>query len=261
MEDETNLAQNAALKVLYQKAQASLMFSIMKKLPSSETHPLNTLRHKYFDSDVKNEIGLKMFLIIIVTNALEQQTRRPGDQLKRLKLAQLVELLYLAFEIQDCIMEIKHEQNRTEIEDANRLCVLAGDFFMASASTQLAELENQTVVNQISKGIADMSTGRAFENVEGFDGWLQVTMLSHVQLLRKAIWSSLALGGEISDDSLVSKDNIPVFGESLTETKTELGTYFITNFMLLIHLQTKPHLFRQCLQDKNWEVERTLLSD
>lgn len=72
----------------------------MKKLPSSETHPLNTLRHKYFDSDVKNEIGLKMFLIIIVTNALEQQTRRPGDQLKRLKLAQLVELLYLAFEIQ-----------------------------------------------------------------------------------------------------------------------------------------------------------------
>ena len=26
MEDETNLAQNAALKVLYQKAQASLMF-------------------------------------------------------------------------------------------------------------------------------------------------------------------------------------------------------------------------------------------
>ena len=127
MEDETNLAQNAALKVLYQKAQASLMFrymllvflifleflyfqdlprnqnqsfSIMKKLPSSETHPLNTLRHKYFDSDVKNEIGLKMFLIIIVTNALGQETRRPGDQLKRLKLAQLVELLYLAFEIQ-----------------------------------------------------------------------------------------------------------------------------------------------------------------
>ena len=68
-------------------------------------------------------------------------------------------------------------------------CVLAGDFFMASASTQLAELENQTVVNQISKGIAEMSTGRAFENVEGIDGWLQVTMLSHVQLLRKAIWS------------------------------------------------------------------------
>ena len=60
---------------------------------------------------------------------------------------------------------------------------------MASASTQLAELENQTDVNQISKGIAEMSTGRAFENVEGIDGWLQVTMLSHVQLLRKAIWS------------------------------------------------------------------------
>ena len=40
---------------------------------------------------------------------------------------------------------------RKEIEDANRICVLAGDFFMATASTQLAEIENQLVVKQISK--------------------------------------------------------------------------------------------------------------
>ena len=72
----------------------------MKKLPSSETHPLNELRHKYFDSDVKNEIGLKMFLVIILTNALSQAPAKSHDKLKRLKLAQLVELIYLAFEIQ-----------------------------------------------------------------------------------------------------------------------------------------------------------------
>ena len=91
MEDETDLAQNAALKVLYQKTQASLMLSIMKKMPSSAEHPLNTLRHKYFDNERQNEIGFKMFLVIMVTKALiNEQTVRSVDQLKRFKLAQLV---------------------------------------------------------------------------------------------------------------------------------------------------------------------------
>ena len=38
--------------------------------------------------------------------------------------------------------------NRHEIENANRICVLAGDFFMATASTQLAELEEQHIVKE-----------------------------------------------------------------------------------------------------------------
>ena len=68
-------------------------------------------------------------------------------------------------------MEIKAE-NQAEIEDANRLCVLAGDFFLAAASTQLSELENQLIVNQISKGIGDMSTGRVFTGTD-VDKWVQ----------------------------------------------------------------------------------------
>ena len=66
----------------------------------------------------------------------------------RIKLAQLVELLHIAFEIHDCILEPNindSEAERKEIEDANRLAVIAGDFFMAAASTQLAELENQQI--------------------------------------------------------------------------------------------------------------------
>ena len=47
--------------------------------------------------------------------------------------------------------DIEDSRIRKEIEDANRICVLAGDFFMATASTQLAEIENQLVVKQISK--------------------------------------------------------------------------------------------------------------
>ena len=46
---------------------------------------------------------------------------------------------------------------------------------MASASTQLAELENQKVVRQISKGIQDMSTGRATTTLTtDIDGWIRV---------------------------------------------------------------------------------------
>ena len=70
--------------------------------------------------------------------------------MKQVQLSQLVELLHIAFEIQDCILEVESaldENDRKEIEDANRLAVIAGDFFMAAASTQLAELENQCVVS------------------------------------------------------------------------------------------------------------------
>ena len=72
-------------------------------------------------------------------------------------------------------MEIRAE-NQSEIEDANRLCVLAGDFFLAAASTQLSELENQLIVNQISKGIGDMSTGRVFSGSD-VDQWIQARFI------------------------------------------------------------------------------------
>jgi len=41
----------------------------------------------------------------------------------------------------------KSEIEKKDIEDANRLAVIAGDFLMAAASSQLAELENQCVVS------------------------------------------------------------------------------------------------------------------
>ena len=76
-------------------------------------------------------------------------------------------------------MEIRAE-NQSEIEDANRLCVLAGDFFLAAASTQLSELENQLIVNQISKGIGDMSTGRVFSGSD-VDQWIQARFRKHIR--------------------------------------------------------------------------------
>jgi len=108
MESETELTQNAALKTLYQKTQASLMLDILSKLPKSQTHPLNTLRYKYFEQiNLKSEIGLKMYLIMLVTNSLSNQKYTSSEnKIRQLKLSKLVELLYLAFEIQDCILEL-----------------------------------------------------------------------------------------------------------------------------------------------------------
>ena len=74
--------------------------------------------------------------------------------MKQVQLGQLIELLHIAFEIQDCILEVESAQNvqeLKEIEDANRLAVIAGDFFMAAASSQLAELENQCIVGTFEK--------------------------------------------------------------------------------------------------------------
>ena len=61
--------------------------------------------------------------------------------------------------------DIEDSRIRKEIEDANRICVLAGDFFMATASTQLAEIENQLVVKQISK---ERTKPRIFHRHENF---------------------------------------------------------------------------------------------
>ena len=78
-------------------------------------------------------------------------------------------------------------------------------------------------------------------------------MLSHVQLIRKAVWSSFVITGEQCDEALISKDYVPIdFGPEETKTTAELGNYFITNFMLLAQLQGKAF---------ESTIERTLLRD
>ena len=78
-------------------------------------------------------------------------------------------------------------------------------------------------------------------------------MLSHVQLIRKAVWSSFVITGEQCDESLISKNYVPIdFGPEETKTTAELGNYFITNFMLLAQLQGKAF---------ESTIERTLLRD
>jgi len=294
MESETELTQNAALKTLYQKTQASLMLDILSKLPKSQTHPLNTLRYKYFEQiNLKSEIGLKMYLIMLVTNSLSNQKYTSSEnKIRQLKLSKLVELLYLAFEIQDCILELGEIEDlkiKKEIEDANRICVLAGDFFMATASTQLAEIENQLVVKQISKGISDMSSGRAYQinQLIGLDQWLISNNLNFIQLIKKAIWSSLTLRTNTSRDTsasdfapgeeLISKDligqlqevenieNRKLFtSEDCLETDIVIGTNFISNFILLNKLVDDLNNARNGIYSQNqvqFCIHRSSLSE
>ena len=78
-------------------------------------------------------------------------------------------------------------------------------------------------------------------------------MLSHVQLMRKAVWSSFVISGEQCDEALLSKDYIPIeFGPEETKNCAELANYFISNFMLLAQLQTKTF---------ESTIEQTLLRD
>ena len=78
-------------------------------------------------------------------------------------------------------------------------------------------------------------------------------MLSHVQLIRKAVWSSFVISNEQCDETLISKDYVPLdFGPEETKNASELANYFITNFMLLAQLQGKS------IESK---IERTLLRD
>jgi len=268
------------------------MLDILSKLPKSQTHPLNTLRYKYFEQiNLKSEIGLKMYLIMLITNSFSNRHFTSSEnRIRQLKLSKLVELLYLAFEIQDCILELGDIEDlkiRKEIEDANRICVLAGDFFMATASTQLAEIENQLVVKQISKGISDMSSGRAYQinQLNGLDQWLISNNLNFIQLIKKAIWSSLTLRQNTSRETsvsdfapgeeLISKGligQLPELGNSKMNTgkvpglETDIinGTNFISNFILLNKLVDDVNNARNGIYNQNqlqFCIHRSSLSE
>jgi len=70
IEEETEVKRSAALNTLYQKTQASLMLNILSKLPKNESHPLNTLRYKYFEQMNSNDNGMKMFTLLLISKSL-----------------------------------------------------------------------------------------------------------------------------------------------------------------------------------------------
>ena len=100
-----------------------------------------------------------------------------------------------------------------------------------------------------------MSSGRAYQinQLNGLDQWLISNNLNFIQLIKKAIWSSLTLRQNTSRETsvsdfapgeeLISKDligQLPELGNSKLNTgKSDLetdifnGTNFISNFILL----------------------------
>ena len=97
-----------------------------------------------------------------------------------------------------------------------------------------------------------MSSGRAYQinQLNGLDQWLISNNLNFIQLIKKAIWSSLTLRQNTSRETsvsdfapgeeLISKDligQLPELGPSKMNTGLETdifnGTNFISNFILL----------------------------
>ena len=85
------------------------------------------------------------------------------------------------------------------------------------------------------------------------DQWLKGVMLNDVQLVRKAVWSSLVFGGVVGDEALISKSHRLTFNPE-TSCPAELGIDFITNLIVLIKLKS-DHDFGDFLEEK------TLLED
>lgn len=211
MAQETELKRDAPLKNLYQKAQASLVFSLFSKLPSSKTHPLNTLKDKYLSPTIDSDMGLRMYILVLLSRMFNHD-REGLVYLKQVQLARLAELLFIAFEIHGCILEpstAKTLDEKHEIEDGNRLSVIAGDFLMAAASSQLAEIENQIVVDQISKSIADISSGTLQELpvLCSEQEWLKAKLQRDVSLVKRAAWSTITLQkDQIMEEQLIADD-------------------------------------------------------
>ncbi|CAG5098632.1 Oidioi.mRNA.OKI2018_I69.XSR.g15841.t1.cds [Oikopleura dioica] len=152
-----------------------------------------------------------MYILVLLSRIFNRE-RESLIYLKQVQLARLAELLFIAFEIHGCILEPSTAQNdeeKLEIEDGNRLSVIAGDFLMAAASSQLAEIENQTVVAQISKSIADISSGTLYDlSVLGSEEeWLHAKSQRDLSLVKRAAWSTIILQEEqFNEEKLIGKD-------------------------------------------------------
>lgn len=54
-----------------------LMFSLLAKMPSGR-HPLNALKDQYFDRTRESELGLRMYVLILLAKCIDPRFTNPS---------------------------------------------------------------------------------------------------------------------------------------------------------------------------------------
>jgi len=157
-------------------------------------------------------------------------------------IAELVEVVYTADLIHRGLLDLKDRTNfqvsvAKDIEFANRMAVLAGDFLLANACTGLARLGSTRVVQLIANAISNLMEARFIhdgsekgdkqkvENVDlTLENWEKKTYLGVASLLAKACEAAMEVVGHSEEVQIHARE----FGQNLAfaqQIKSEIDQF------------------------------------
>nr|XP_020655953.1 decaprenyl-diphosphate synthase subunit 2 [Pogona vitticeps] len=187
----------------------------VRKLVGTNHPLLNTARG--FVSDSRKDLQMRGLVVLLISKAagpsLTTKSSFQNDMVSGIypsqrTLAEITELIYTAFLVHRGIVNIgeltSSDDSLKDMQFGNKMAVLSGDFLLANACTNLAQLQNTKVVEMISSAIGELVQGIYYENsnlVEkngltddiGISTWKEHVFLSHSALLANSCQAAMEL--------------------------------------------------------------------
>ena len=155
--------------------------------------------------------GLIVLLLAQILNSFASANLLSRDETrilpKQRRLVEVCEMVSTAFFLHDNIVNTNRVSldQKHDIQKGNKLSLLFGDYFLATACSQLATLENPCVVDSVSKAIAHNVEGRFWletinmKNPPNLNDLSYYCSLRHGALMSSCCYSSALLSGLTAD--------------------------------------------------------------
>lgn len=177
--------------------------------------------------------GLIALLLAQIMNSGSQRTILLRDQSgilpKQRRLVEVCEMISTAFFLHDNIVSLNKVEvdERPNIQKGNKLSLLFGDYFLATACSQLATMENPGVVRSVSRAIAHNVEGRFWlETIEAsspptLSDLAHYCSLRHGALLSSCCYSA-ALLSDLDSDTAASLQSFGDYIGQAIHLKSEI---------------------------------------
>jgi len=150
-----------SMKVLMSKEFRNVT-SHFKKIANSG-HPLIKTTQQVMQSKTQERKIIILLMSKLISETKENPLVEDETYAKHLTLAELTELLHIAFLIQrgliNMIQTNIQDSDLQDFELGNKMSVLGGDFLLAKATMMLSQLEDSVVLGLMASAVRDMSHG------------------------------------------------------------------------------------------------------
>jgi len=257
------------------------MTSHLRKLMTSDHPILKTVKRLiHFEGKTDAQVRGLIVLLLSRATATEQVSgssdydSKTGVLGNQRNLAEVIEMIHSAQQIHRSVLNLPFklpeaaeseaktlQEDLEELEYGNKLAILGGDYLLANACTNLANLNNTYVTELIALSIAEFAQSEFIgkRDVQGrfipdkpehlsSASWTQRARLAHATLLQKGCTSAGILAGLPEEDCQV----MGRIGEGISlalQAYTEVEPYLDSNVMSFVStgqvmdLSTAPVLF------------------